>query len=181
MMQGFGVNTFTLTNAEGVRSFVKFHWLPTLGVFSLTWDEALKISGQDPDFHRRDLADAIGHGAFPTWKFGIQVCPESRQDEFDFDILDPTKVWPEDLLPVRYIGEVQLNKNVDEYFSQVEQAAFCTAHVVPGIGFSDDPLLQVIDFSTLNCFLTDFPCSLGISPTSTLKSPALALISSSCP
>jgi catalase len=91
--------------------------------------------------------DAIGHGVFPTWKFGIQVCPESRQDEFEFDILDATKIWPEELLPVRYIGELQLNKNVDEYFPQVEQAAFCTAHVVPGIGFSDDPLLQVRNFS----------------------------------
>ncbi|PQE16500.1 catalase A protein [Rutstroemia sp. NJR-2017a BBW] len=147
MMQGFGVNTYTLTNAEGVRHFVKFHFTPTLGVHSLVWDEALKIAGQDPDFHRKDLATAIENGAFPTWKFGIQVCPEDRQDEFDFDILDATKVWPEELLPVRYIGELQLNKNSDEYFTQIEQAAFCTAHVVPGIGFSDDPLLQGRNFS----------------------------------
>ena len=114
---------------------------------SIVWDEALKISGQDPDFHRRDLYDAIKHGVYPTWKFGIQVCPESRQDEFDFDILDATKVWPEELLPVRYIGELQLNKNVDEFFTQVEQAAFCTSHLVPGIGFSNDPLLQGRNFS----------------------------------
>jgi catalase len=132
MMQGFGVNTYTLTNAQGVRSFIKFHFTPTLGVHSLVWDEALKICGQDPDFHRKDLYTAIDKGVFPTWKFGIQICPESRQDEFDFDILDATKVWPEDLLPVRYIGELQLNKNVDEFFTQTEQAAFCTAHLVPG-------------------------------------------------
>ncbi|TVY24928.1 Catalase-1 [Lachnellula hyalina] len=147
MMQGFGVNTYTLTNAQGVRHFVKFHFTPTLGVHSLVWDEALKIAGQDPDFHRKDLYSAIDAGVFPTWKFGIQVCPESRQDEFEFDILDATKVWPEELLPVRYIGELQLNKNVDEYFTQTEQVAFCTAHLVPGIGFSDDPLLQGRNFS----------------------------------
>lgn len=147
MMQGFGVNTFTLTNAEGFRSFVKFHFTPTLGVHSLVWDEALKLAGQDPDFHRKDLYTAIDMGVYPTWKFGIQVCPEDRADEFDFDILDATKVWPEEIFPVRYIGELQLNKNVDEYFPQTEQVAFCTAHVVPGIGFSDDPLLQGRNFS----------------------------------
>lgn len=147
MMQGFGVNTFTLVNAQGVRSFVKFHFTPTLGVHSLVWDEALKISGQDPDFHRKDLYNAIEKGAYPKWKFGIQVCPESKQDDFDFDILDATKVWPEDLLPVRYIGELELNRNVDEFFTQTEQVAFCTAHLVPGIGFSDDPLLQGRNFS----------------------------------
>ncbi|TVY84232.1 Catalase-1 [Lachnellula suecica] len=147
MMQGFGVNTFTLTNAAGVRHLVKFHFTPTLGVHSLVWDEALKIAGQDPDFHRKDLHTAIDMGVFPTWKFGIQVCEESRQDDFDFDVLDATKVWPEEIFPVRYIGELQLNKNVDEYFTQTEQVAFCTAHVVPGIGFSDDPLLQGRNFS----------------------------------
>lgn len=147
MMQGFGVNTYTLTNTQGVRSFVKFHFTPTLGVHSLVWDEALKICGQDPDFHRKDLNSAIESGAYPVWKFGIQVCPESNQDDFDFDILDATKLWPEELLPIRYIGELELNKNPDEYFTQVEQAAFCTAHIVPGIGFSDDPLLQGRNFS----------------------------------
>ncbi|PBP21409.1 catalase [Diplocarpon rosae] len=147
MMQGFGVNTFTLTNAEGVRSFVKFHFTPTLGVHSLMWDEALKLAGQDPDYHRKDLWAAIAAGTYPTWRFGIQVCPESRQDDFDFDILDATKVWPEEIFPVRYIGELQLNRNVDEYFPQTEQIAFCTAHMVPGIGFSDDPLLQGRNFS----------------------------------
>ncbi|PMD47036.1 catalase-domain-containing protein [Hyaloscypha variabilis F] len=148
MMQGFGVNTYTLTkNDGGERNFVKFHFTPTLGVHSLVWDEALKLAGQDPDFHRKDLYTAIDMGVYPVWKFGIQVCPESRQDEFDFDLLDATKVWPEELFPVRYIGEMQLNKNVDEYFTQTEQVAFCTAHIVPGIGFSDDPLLQGRNFS----------------------------------
>lgn len=126
---------------------MKFHFTPTLGVHSLAWDEALKLAGQDPDFHRRDLYDAIDAGTYPKWRFGIQVCPEERQDEFDFDILDATKVWPEEIFPVRYIGELELNRNVDEYFPQTEQVAFCTAHVVPGIGFSDDPLLQGRNFS----------------------------------
>lgn len=147
MMQGFGVNTFTLINAKGERSFVKFVWTPELGVHSLVWDEALKLAGQDPDFHRKDLSEAIENGAFPKWKFGIQVIPEAREHDFDFDILDATKVWPEDLVPTRYIGELELNRNVDEYFTQTEQVAFCTSHVVPGIGFSDDPLLQGRNFS----------------------------------
>ncbi|KAH0528163.1 hypothetical protein TsFJ059_003060 [Trichoderma semiorbis] len=147
MMQGFGVNTFTLTNAAGVRSFVKFHFTPELGVHSLVWDEALKLAGQDPDFHRKDLMEAIDNGVYPKWKFGIQTIEESNEDDFDFDILDATKVWPEDLVPIRYIGELELNKNVDEFFTQTEQVAFCTSHVVPGIGFSDDPLLQGRNFS----------------------------------
>lgn len=147
MMQGFGVNTFTLINAEGERHFVKFTWTPTLGVHSLVWDEALKIAGQDPDFHRKDLAEAIEAGVYPTWKFGIQVLPESRQDEFDFDILDATKIWPEDKIPIRYIGELVLDRVVDEFFTEVEQVAFATSHIVPGIGFSDDPLLQGRNFS----------------------------------
>ncbi|EHK15217.1 uncharacterized protein TRIVIDRAFT_38844 [Trichoderma virens Gv29-8] len=147
MMQGFGVNTFTLTNAAGKRSFVKFHFTPELGVHSLVWDEALKLAGQDPDFHRKDLMEAIDNGVFPKWKFGIQTIDESNEHDFDFDILDATKVWPEDLVPIRYIGELELNKNVDEFFTQTEQVAFCTGHVVPGIGFSDDPLLQGRNFS----------------------------------
>lgn len=147
MMQGFGVNTYTLTNANGERHFVKFHFTPELGVHSLVWDEALKLAGQDPDFHRKDLAEAIDTGVFPKWRFGIQVIHESKEHDFDFDILDATKVWPEDLIPVRYIGELELNRNVDEYFTQTEQVAFCTGHVVPGIGFSDDPLLQGRNFS----------------------------------
>ncbi|CRK11434.1 hypothetical protein BN1723_000882 [Verticillium longisporum] len=147
MMQGFGVNTYTLINDKGERHFVKFHWTPELGVHSLVWDEALKLAGQDPDFHRKDLMEAIENGAYPRWKFGIQVLPESREHEFDFDILDATKVWPEDDVPIRYIGELELNRNVDEYFPETEQVAFATGHAVPGIGFSDDPLLQGRNFS----------------------------------
>ncbi|KAF2017729.1 catalase-domain-containing protein [Aaosphaeria arxii CBS 175.79] len=147
MMQGFGVNTYTLTNDKGERHFVKFIFTPELGVHSFVWDEALKIAGQDPDFHRKDLWTAIESGAFPKWKFGIQVLPESREHDFDFDILDATKVWPEDEIPIRYIGQLELNRNPDEFFTQTEQVAFCTGHVVPGIGFSDDPLLQGRNFS----------------------------------
>ncbi|KDQ54788.1 hypothetical protein JAAARDRAFT_159963 [Jaapia argillacea MUCL 33604] len=147
MMQGFGVNTYTLMNAAGERHFVKFHWLPELGVHSLVWDEALKICGQDPDFHRKDLEEAITTGAYPKWKFGIQVIPEKDEHTFDFDILDATKIWPEELVPIEYIGEMTLNRVVDEFFTEVEQVAFCTSHVVPGIGFSDDPLLQGRNFS----------------------------------
>jgi catalase len=147
MMQGFGVNTYTLINAQGKRSFVKFHFTPELGVHSLIWDEALKLAGQDPDFHRKDLMEAIDNGAYPKWKFGVQVISEEDQDKFDFDILDATKVWPEDLIPVRYVGELELNRNVDEFFPQTEQVAFCTSHLVPGIGHSDDPLLQGRNFS----------------------------------
>ncbi|KAM3524036.1 hypothetical protein NHJ13051_004749 [Beauveria bassiana] len=147
MMQGFGVNTFTLVNAQGKRHFVKFHFTPELGVHSLVWDEALKIGGQDPDFHRKDLMEAIENGAYPKWKFGIQTIPEGQEDKFEFDVLDATKVWPEDLVPIRYIGELELNRNVDEYFTETEQVAFCTSHIVPGIGFSDDPLLQGRNFS----------------------------------
>jgi catalase len=147
MMQGFGVNTFTLTNTKGERHFVKFHFTPELGVHSLVWDEALKIAGQDPDFHRKDLWEAIENGAFPKWKFGIQTIPESKEHDFEFDILDATKIWPEDQVPVRYIGQLELNRNPDEFFTETEQVAFCTSHVVPGIGFSNDPLLQGRNFS----------------------------------
>ncbi|KAL2158843.1 hypothetical protein VTH06DRAFT_4035 [Thermothelomyces fergusii] len=147
MMQGFGVNTFTLINAKGERHFAKFTWTPELGVHSLVWDEALKLAGQDPDFHRKDLWEAIANGVYPKWKFGIQAIPEADEHKFDFDILDATKIWPEDLVPTRYIGEMELNRNPDEFFTQVEQIAFCTSHVVPGIGFSDDPLLQGRNFS----------------------------------
>lgn len=147
MMQGFGVNTYSLVNVQGKRHFVKFIFTPELGVHSLVWDEALKIGGQDPDFHRKDLMDAIDAGQFPKWKFGLQLIPEEKQDDFEFDILDATKVWPEELVPIRYIGELELNRNVDEFFPQTEQVAFCTSHVVPGIDFSNDPLLQGRNFS----------------------------------
>jgi len=147
MMQGFGVNTFTLVNDKGERHFVKFIFTPELGVHSFVWDEALKIAGQNPDFHRHDLWTAIENGAYPKWKFGIQTIPESQEHDFEFDILDATKIWPEELVPIRYIGELELNRNVDEFFTQTEQVAFCTSHIVPGIGFSDDPLLQGRNFS----------------------------------
>lgn len=147
MMQGFGVNTFTLTNDKGERHFVKFIFTPELGVHSFVWDEALKIAGQDPDFHRKDLWMAIDSGSYPKWNFGIQVIPESKEHDFDFDILDATKVWPEELVPIRYIGQLELNRNPDEFFTQTEQVAFCTSHIVPGIGFSNDPLLQGRNFS----------------------------------
>ncbi|KAF8810089.1 catalase [Phlegmacium glaucopus] len=147
MMQGFGVNTYTLVNAEGKRVFVKFHMTPELGVHSLVWDEALKIAGQDPDFHRKDLAEAIDSDCFPKWTFAIQTIEEKDEHNFDFDILDATKVWPEELVPLQKIGELVLNRKVEEFFPEVEQVAFCTSHVVPGIGFSDDPLLQGRNFS----------------------------------
>ncbi|KAF8881957.1 catalase [Gymnopilus junonius] len=154
MMQGFGVNTYTLINSAGQRVFVKFHMTPELGVHSLMWDEALKIGGQDPDFHRKDLEEAIKNGWYPKWTFGIQVIEEKDEHSFDFDILDATKVWPESLVPVQPIGEFILNRAVDEFFPEVEQAAFCTSHVVPGIGFSDDPLLQGRNFSYLDTQIT---------------------------
>lgn len=147
MMAGFGVNTYTLQNVKGERHFVKFHFIPQLGVHSLVWDEALKLAGQDPDFHRKDLMESIDKGAFPRWKFGIQVIPESDEHSFDFDILDATKIWPEEEVPIRFIGEMELNRNVDEFFTETEQVAFCTSHVVDGVGFSDDPLLQGRNFS----------------------------------
>ncbi|KZP32232.1 catalase-domain-containing protein [Athelia psychrophila] len=147
MMQGFGVNTYTLVNAKGERHFVKFHWIPELGVHSLVWDEALKIGGQDPDFHRKDLSEAIENGCPARWRFGIQTIAEANEHDFDFDILDATKLWPEELVPVEILGEFVLDRVVDEFFAETEQVAFCTSHVVPGIGFSDDPLLQGRNFS----------------------------------
>ncbi|KAL3469299.1 catalase-like domain-containing protein [Aspergillus californicus] len=147
MMQGFGVNTYSLVNKAGKRHFVKFHFTPHLGVHSLVWDEALKLAGQDPDFHRKDLMEAIDNKAYPKWDFAVQVIPEEDQDKFEFDILDATKIWPEELVPLRVVGELELNRNVDEFFPQTEQVAFCTSHIVPGIDFSDDPLLQGRNFS----------------------------------
>ncbi|KAL4939676.1 hypothetical protein BDV06DRAFT_198365 [Aspergillus oleicola] len=147
MMQGFGVNTYSLVNKEGKRHFVKFHFTPHLGVHSFVWDEALKLAGQDPDFHRKDLMEAIDNKAYPKWDFSIQAIAEEDQDKFDFDILDATKIWPEELVPLRTVGELELNRNVDEFFTQTEQVAFCTSHIVPGIDFSDDPLLQGRNFS----------------------------------
>ncbi|KAJ9120744.1 hypothetical protein QFC22_002675 [Naganishia vaughanmartiniae] len=157
MMQGFGIHTFRLVNAEGKGTFVKFHFTPELGTHSLVWDEALKLAGQDPDFHRRDresFYDAIEAGAFPKWKFGVQVIPEEREHEFDFDLLDSTKLIPEELVPVQYIGTLELNRNTDNYFAETEQVAFCTQHIVPGIDFTDDPLLALRNFSYLDTQLS---------------------------
>ncbi|MWV46411.1 catalase [Paenibacillus sp. HJL G12] len=142
MMEGFGVHTFRFVNEKGEAHFVKFHWKPLLGVHSLVWDEAQKIAGKDPDFNRRDLADAIEMGNYPEFEFGVQMIREDEEFNFDFDILDPTKLWPEELIPVRRIGKMTLNRNVDNFFAETEQAAFHVGHVVPGIDFSNDPLLQ---------------------------------------
>ena len=149
-MQGFGVNTFVLVNAQRQRTFVKFHWRPILGVHSLTWDECLKINGTDPDFHRRDLYDAIDNGGFPEYEFGVQLVPEADEDKFDFDLLDCTKLIPEEQVPVQWVGKMVLNKNVDEYFTETEQVAFCTQNVVPGIDFSNDPMLLGRNMSYLD-------------------------------
>jgi len=141
MMQGFGVHTFRLVNERGDSQFVKFHWNPRAGTHSLDWDEAVKISGADPDFHRRDLWEAIESGAYPEYELGLQVFSEADADAFSFDVLDPTKLVPEELIPVRPVGRLVLNRNPDNFFAEVEQVAFCTAHIVPGIDFSNDPLL----------------------------------------
>lgn len=147
LMDGFGVHTFRLVNAEGKSTYAKFHWKPLLGAHSLVWDEALKIAGKDPDFHRRDLWQAIEAGNYPEWEFGIQTIAEGEESQYDFDILDPTKLWPEDLLPVRRVGKMTLNRNPDNYFAETEQVAFSTTNIVPGIDFTDDPLLQGRNFS----------------------------------
>ena len=141
MMQGFGVHTFRFINAAGASSFVKFHWNPVAGTHSLVWDEAVKISGADSDFHRRDLWEAIEAGAFPEWELGVQVFSEEDADRFSFDVLDATKLVPEELVPVTPIGRMVLNRNPDNFFAETEQVAFCTAHIVPGLDFSNDPLL----------------------------------------
>lgn len=141
MMQGFGVHTFRFVNAKGESSFVKFHWNPAAGTHSLMWDEAVKISGADPDFHRRDLWEAIEAGAYPEWELAVQVFTESEADKFSFDVLDPTKLVPEELIPLKPIGRMVLNRNPDNFFAETEQVAFCAAHVVPGLDFSNDPLL----------------------------------------
>jgi len=141
MMQGFGVHTFRLVNAKGVSHFVKFHWKPKLGTHSLVWDEAVKISGADSDFHRRDLWDAIEAGEYPEWELGLQIFTEAQAEAFSFDVLDATKLIPEELVPVTPVGRMVLNRNPDNFFAETEQVAFCAAHVVPGIDFSNDPLL----------------------------------------
>src|SRR5688500_10967438 len=142
MMEGFGVHTFRFVNDRGRTRLVKFHWKPVLGVHSVAWDEAQKISGKDPDFHRRDLWEAIENGDFPQWEFGVQVVEEKDELAFGFDLLDPTKIVPEELVPVRRIGRLTLDRNPDNFFAETEQVAFNPGNIVPGIDFTDDPLLQ---------------------------------------
>lgn len=156
MMEGFGVNTFRLINAQGESRLVKFHWKPLLGVHSLVWDEALKLNGADPDFHRRDLWEAIDRGSPAEWEFGVQVIEETDDvaTKYGFDPLDPTKIWPEAIVPVERVGKLTLDRNPDNFFAETEQVAFCPSHVVPGIDFSDDPLLQGRLFSYLDTQLT---------------------------
>lgn len=142
MMEGFGVHTFRFINERGRSTFVKFHWKPLLGVHSVAWDEAQIISGKDPDFHRRDLWEAIESGAFPEWELGVQLIPEADEHKFEFDLLDPTKLVPEELVPVQRIGKLTLNRNPDNFFAETEQVAFHVGHIVPGIDFTNDPLMQ---------------------------------------
>jgi len=142
MMEGFGVHTFRLVNADGASRFVKFHWKPLLGMHSVLWDEAQIISGKDPDFHRRDLYESIEGGDFPEWELGVQIVEERDEDSFPFDLLDPTKLIPENIVPVRRIGRLTLNRNPDNFFAETEQVAFHPGHIVPGIDFTNDPLLQ---------------------------------------
>ena len=149
-MEGFGVHTFRLINATGKSMFVKFHWKPKLGLQSVMWNEAVKINGADPDFHRRDLWNAIQQGNFPEWELGMQLFDDEFANSFDFDILDPTKLIPEEIIPIRKVGRMVLNKTVDNFFAETEQVAFGTHNLIPGIDFSNDPLLQIRNFSYLD-------------------------------
>jgi catalase len=149
-MEGFGVHTFRLVNADGQAKFVKFHWKPKLGLQSVVWNEALKINGADPDFHRRDLWDAITAGEYPEWELGLQVFDEDFADGFAFDVLDPTKIIPEEDVPVQRVGRLVLDRLVTNFFAETEQVAFCTQNIVPGIDFTNDPLLQGRNFSYLD-------------------------------
>jgi catalase len=149
-MEGFGVHTFRLVNVEGKSTFVKFHWKPKLGMQSVVWNEALKINGADPDFHRRDLWDAIQRGDYPEWELGLQLFDEEFAERFAFDVLDATKIIPEEDVPVRRVGRLVLDRVVDNFFAETEQVAFCTQNIVPGIDFTNDPLLQGRNFSYLD-------------------------------
>ena len=172
MMEGFGVNTYRFVNEEGKAFFVKFHWKPLLGVHSLVWDEVQQIAGKDPDYNRRDLWEAIETGDYAEWEFGIQIIGQEDEFKFDFDVLDPTKLWPEELVPVQRIGKLVLNRNPDNFFAETEQVAFCPGNVVPGIDFSNDPLLQGRLFSYLDTQLlrlggpnfTEIPINRTLSP-----------------
>lgn len=149
-MDGFGVHTFRLVNEDGVSHFVKFHWKPMLGVHALVWDEAQKIAGKDPDFQRRDLWESIEHGNFVEYELGVQMIPEDKEFKFNFDILDATKLWPEEIIPVQKVGKLTLNRNVTNVFAETEQVAFHPGNVVPGIDFTNDPLLQGRLFSYID-------------------------------
>lgn len=149
-MEGFGVHTFRLVNQAGKSTFVKFHWKPKLGLQSVVWNEAVKINGADPDFHRRDLWNAIQSGNYPEWELGLQLFDDDFADRFAFDILDATKLIPEEQVPIRKVGRLVLDRCVDNFFAETEQAAFCTSNIVPGIDFSNDPLLQGRNFSYLD-------------------------------
>ncbi|WP_148863519.1 catalase [Marinobacter fonticola] len=149
-IEGFGVHSFRFVNAQGEAKFVKFHWKPKQGLQSVVWNEALKINGADPDFHRRDLWDAIQRGDYPEWELGLQIFDEAFAEKFDFDVLDATKIIPEEDVPVRKVGKLVLNRVVDNFFAETEQVAFCTQNIVPGIDQSDDPLLQGRNFSYLD-------------------------------
>lgn len=149
-MEGFGVHTFRLVNAEGKSTFVKFHWKPKLGMQSVVWNEAVKINGADPDFHRRDLWDAIQSGDYPEWELRLQLFDEAFANSFDFDVLDATKIIPEELVPLRPVGRLVLDRMVDNFFAETEQVAFCTQNILPGIDFTNDPLLQGRNFSYLD-------------------------------
>ncbi len=149
-MEGFGVHTFRLVNAQGKSTYVKFHWKPKQGLQSVLWNEALKINGADPDFHRHDLWNAIKEGNYPEWELGMQLFDDDIAKKFDFDFLDPTKIIPEEIVPVRRVGRMVLDKTVDNFFAETEQVAFCTSNVVPGIDFTNDPLLQIRNFSYLD-------------------------------
>jgi catalase len=153
-MEGFGVHTFRLINDEGASTFVKFHWRPKLGMQSVIWDEALKISGGDPDYHRRDLWNAINNGDYPEWELAVQLFDDAFVEQFEFDVLDATKLIPEEQIPLRVIGRMVLDRNPTNYFSETEQVAFMTQNVVPGIDFSNDPLLQGRNFSYLDTQLS---------------------------
>jgi len=149
-MEGFGVHTFRFVDRAGRSTFVKFHWKPKLGMQSVVWNEAVKLNGADPDFHRRDLWNAIQSGAFPEWELGIQTFDDEFADTYDFDILDATKLIPEELIPIRKVGRLVLDRVVDNFFAETEQVAFCTNNIVPGIDFTNDPLLQGRNFSYLD-------------------------------
>lgn len=177
MMQGFGIHSFRLINAEGKSTFVKFHWTPKQGLQSAVWDEAVKINGVDPDFHRRDLYNAIEMGDFPEWELGVQLFTEEEAAGFDFDHLASTKLIPEEVVPLRTIGRMVLDRNPSNVFAETEQVAFCTQNVVPGIDFSDDPLLQGRNFSNLDTQLkrlgspnfTQLPINAPKCPFSTMQ------------